>query len=279
MSGLEVDDIDPRALLRSLFERIDQLERHLSGPTAVPWVTESGSSLERDNELTRPFHLGHQVQRLIHVASDHLSGLRRLMGGGSHGQGPGEFVVNVYADYTLARGALEAATVAHWLLLPTSRATRVERTLSLMNQDFFDERRAGERLARLVPNGQEVLADLARRREERAQWVRDVVERAGISADLPRFRLEDAIAEVDARSGRELLLMWKLMSGMAHGRLWAALTLNQITETLDHGDGTVTIRAEGDLPRVVVAVGDAVFALDALLSLFNQRRTAPRCTG
>jgi hypothetical protein len=123
-----------------------------------------------------------------------------------------------------------------------------------------------------------VLADAEQRYESRREWIRETAARADVTGKVPLFKLEAALADVDAASDRNLLIMWKLTSGMAHGRLWAGLTLNRMTETFDHGDDTVTIRSEGDLTRVTVALGDAVSALQSLLRLFELRRTVPRCS-
>lgn len=265
-------------LLHNWFDFIDQLQQHMESATPL-WAVDPDSSIAKDDELTKPFQLGHQVQRLVFVASDHLTAVRRLIGGNPDAQGEAEGVLNVHADYTLIRGALEAAMAAHWLLLPADRTTRIRRCLSLLSQDSFDEFQAAKRLAAVdVVGGPTVLADAEQRYESRREWIRETAGRADVTGKVPLFKLEAALAEVDAASDRNLLIMWKLTSGMAHGRLWAGLTLNTMTETFDHGDDTVTIRSEGDLTRVTVALGDAVSALQSVLRLFELRRTVPRCS-
>lgn len=272
---------DPAVMSQHLrhtwFTYIDQLQGHMES-ASPPWVVDPSSSIAKDDELTAPFQLSHQIQRLVFIAIDHLTAVRRLMGGDPNATGDVQGVLNVNADYTLMRGALEAAMVAHWLLLPADRITRIRRCLSLLSQDFFDEYQAAKRLSEVDGvGGPKVLADAEQRREGRRKWIRQTAERAEVTGNIPIFKLVTALTDVDAASDRNLLIMWKLTSGMAHGRLWAGLTLNTMTETFDHGDDTVTIRSEGDLTRVTVALGDAVSALQSLLRLFELRRTVPGC--
>lgn len=263
-----------RELLVQWFEYIDELQRHLDDGASPPWATESGSSLALDNTLSAPLQIGHQVERLIHVATDHLSAVRGLIAGNSEGGG----VLNVYADYTLIRAALEAAMIGQWLLLPNGRVDRVERCLMLMNQDFFDEDQASKVLAvvDVLPDSEVTTAAEAKHAERKA-WSQAIAHRAGLTRALRRFQLERALSDVDAASERHLLLMWKIASGMAHGRQWAGMTVSQRTETFSHDDDTVTIRLEGDLQRVTVTLGAAVSALQDLMALFNMRRTRPAC--
>ncbi|SDP03696.1 hypothetical protein SAMN04489867_1245 [Pedococcus dokdonensis] len=265
-------------MLQSWFAFIDAMQAQQESAHRL-WPVEPGSSIALDDDLTSPLQVGHQVQRLIHVASDHLTAIRRLLGGEPAASQPSQGVVSVYADYTLVRGALEAAMLGHWILLPSDRIERVRRCLTLMSQDFFDEYKAAERLSMHELGGPQVLAEAKRRHDRGKAAIERVAAQAGIYGPIPRLRIEQALSEVDAATARQLLLMWKIASGMTHGRLWAGLTMSTVTEMADHGDDTVTIRTEGNLLRVTVAVGDAVSALKALLRLFELRRTVPACSG
>lgn len=190
---------------------IKELHEHLNGEL-MPGP-EPASELAADDTAVTPHLVSGLAQGAIAQASDHLEAFRSLL--------QDLRVVHPWAQYTLLRGALENASTALWLVAPDLPDERRFRALRLAARDIMDSRNAEPLHRQKAPSGRthderlEELKTLAapRRRQEVAarpisyqRIVREAAEAAGRDPDLHE-------------------LLWRMLSGLAHGAPWASLSL------------------------------------------------------
>jgi hypothetical protein len=122
---------DARRQLAKIFAMVDKWRERTH---AVPTQPVPGSSLSADDAATAPYQLSHMVGGALLSAVDHFDAFRALVVDAQ--------VVHARAPYTLLRAALENASVAVWLLAPSSRDERILRRLRLQWIDSRDGERA-----------------------------------------------------------------------------------------------------------------------------------------
>ena len=131
------------------------------------------------------------------------------------------------AHYSLLRASLESSVTARWILMPTvSSVERAARGIAVQRESF-DERRKFEEAALRQPPQR---SGKARSGAFRAEILDRAVRRWGI----PRRRLNliDLHREFAQPHGAQLRgdLLYRLLSGFAHGRDWAQLVMSGVVE-------------------------------------------------
>lgn len=217
-----------------------------------------GSDLAGDDALTSPVQLSHLARGSLGQAADHLDAIRTLLFEAQR--------LHTWAPYTLARGALENAATAVWLLAPEDRETRVHRRLRLRVQDLRDEEEFFED-AGLTP-----VRDVAADRELVRQLARDAgVKTDNLFARGPTFTriLDEAQGPAGLSTARAL---WRLSSGIAHGRQWATLSSALAKDVVHQQDDVATVAYTADETVVLGVVNVAVRMTDAGWRLLDRRR-------
>lgn len=226
------------------------------------------TSLATDDARTSPFQTSHAVQMLVNAAIDNLHGVRHLIWG-PRGEWTGEPVIHQAAHYVLARGAIENAAAALWILAPASRADRVTRTLRWHAQNVIDQVNA---LAEISEAEQ---PDLAKRLDRLAE-----IGTAALGSEPPRLRrgytatetLRHATA-LDTQASMPPIFVWRLCSGFAHGRPWASLSFQEIEKHPTVDPDVFAARVTSDLTRALLAPKAGLHLLERVIKLYNVRNT------
>ncbi|MFG6504566.1 hypothetical protein [Microbacterium sp. P05] len=114
----------------------------------------------------------------------------------------------------LVRAAMEAATSVAWFLAPDDVNTRVERIVQLALQDSYDQFRFEG------ANGTEAYE--TRRRQLLAPMIKIGLTEGYFRSN--RYSVTQALVDLEASTGEnDLVPLWSLLSGLAHGRPWAIL--------------------------------------------------------
>jgi hypothetical protein len=248
-------------------ELIDTLVRRAE---AGGWGTvQPRTSLATDDARTSPFQSSHVVQLLLNAATDNLHGVRHMIWG-PLGQQTDQPILHQAAHYLLARGAMENAAAALWILAPPSRAERVTRTLRWHAQNAKDQAQA---LADL-PGA--TVPDLKQRQTRLAE-----VCFAATGSDPARFRPGYTVTETmryvtdleQGRSGFPAIFVWRLCSGFAHGRPWASLSFQDVQTQPTVDPDVFSARMTSDLTRALLAPKHALHLIEQVLKLYAARNT------
>jgi hypothetical protein len=239
----------------------------LSSERRTPEV-EPGSSLAGDAQRSPALQVAHAAWTAFTDSVDHLAALRTLLV-------ETEAPLPVHAPFTLVRSAIENAATAVWLLAPQRRSERLRRRLKLAHHEVWE---SGQAL-KLLPaefagdrSVQEIQAD-----------IRALAVQLGLDPDdvAGRFSYEKVIwtaGEATGVGGDRSVLVWRVGSGIAHGRDWArrmsARHLQVITE-----DDLISTQLTTDVGKVLSAAGYPFTFTNRALWLYEQRRRSPYSSG
>lgn len=212
------DEVQAAAEMEPWFGLVDQLTQ--LSERGSPSV-QAGSAFAEDHARYNWEHLGDWCWQLTDAALDHLHLLRLTAGKPPGGSG----LWHRSAPWSLCRSALESSSQALWLLGPESSAKRVERLLRLIHEDF-EQAAKMQRCSNAADGGNRtdaVPADAA---------LRDLSLRSVGLAEVNKvnaeLKLVDCVRDAAKTAGLvkpdQAELLWRLASGMAHGRLYAPLT-------------------------------------------------------
>ena len=224
------------------------------------WPVAAGSPLAEDDRRSHPFRISHAATVALGAAVDHLHTLTTLV--------VDTRTLHTRGDFTLARGCLENAAYALWIVHPTRRSERLAHGLSWYATDIRDGDAACDELG--IPRPKDL--------DSRIAELKEVANRAGVdeSQALRQLRATQVMKYADAQvSGRPgdlgALFPWRLCSGFAHGRGWASLgALAQ--ERLPHADEGVTLlRQTSSLDRILYPALAGLRLLDAAIETYQER--------
>lgn len=246
----------PLPTTQEVVSRIDELATATA--SGVPEV-EPGSSLARDDADTSPFHLSHAAWTAIVIASDHLIAYRALVVTAQQTQ--------PWAHHTLLRAAIESAVTAVWLLAPSRRTTRIERRLRLATTDI-DESVTAQKLHGLRPPS-------GRTSVQRHNQVSVLARRAGVAGRVKWHGYAEVIrdAAADAHMDPAVLeLVWRLGSGLAHGRSWASIGLLEREHHSDPDDPVQQVAMSAPLDQLNLFAMTALSLTTVARATFERRR-------
>jgi hypothetical protein len=192
---------------------------------------QAGSAMAGDDAKANPYQISHLIAQVTGASVDHLHCLRQSM----RGQQPDSLAIHLQAPFSLARGAIENASTAMWLMAPTARPERLRRRLryewaSIKNAESFLE-----------------AADLPERQgiQKRKDRVLGLITAAGL-VEREVTRNKPGFAEIVAAAGEAVdlvddgrnfpLILWKMGSAIAHGDTWVISTFDlQLLRALEPG--------------------------------------------
>lgn len=214
--------------LSRLADELIERSNHAGGFPTMPGSAMAGDDARLDGyPITSAFHL------TLMAAIDHLHALTSLV--------EVHRMLHVAAPGSLARGVMENAATAFWLIRPPQRNERMTRTLRWFATNAADQGRAvGQREVIGGVPAEEVLGRLREVAETRGIDPREATRRVTSTATI-------AHAEEHARSreGDDVrpMLAWQVCSGFAHGRPWAYLGMSNM-EVNDEEEPSRTSLAE-----------------------------------
>jgi hypothetical protein len=254
--GLGYTEEDAAVHLQLLFAQITrQVAQH---DDQSRWQVRDGSSLFGDDRKSAPYQVSHEVVGLIGSAIDHLHALQNLVEGAN--------VLHPMATFTLARGAIETASAAAWMLAPAQRLDRVGRRLRFALKDNKDSYQASNGMGLTRPKTQ----------EEVSNRILGIGEAAGIALSelRPTVTSTSMVSAAQNIPGapRLLLSMWRICSGFAHGRKWATLSVLDREELSSDPDTKVGLyRLSSNTIGLASALHVAVDVTRAATDLYAQR--------
>ena len=257
------DEPDPSAVAAQWEEiapGIDKMAQRTADPDDFP--ISPGSSLAGDDKASRPYQVSHAARMCLVAGVDHLHAAKALL--------LDLHVLHVAAQFSLVRGSLENLSAAFWILHPTERDERIERTLRWHAQNFKEQHFA------LGPIG---LSDEAKRDAKLAK-LDSVAATRGISTKKVRegYRSSRAVRYAGVRYAEKystrselLLLHWQFCSGYAHGRPWAYLGMSEqeFFETTD--PGVLNVKLTTDPSRLLYPTLAAFQLMNDVVELMQQR--------
>lgn len=256
-----------RWIITDLAPRIDGLQQRWESDDSQ---TEPGSSLAGDDKHSRPFHVSHAVWLSIGHAIDNLIALRTLT---LQGEGNALTVVTrPYAAYPLIRAALENASAGLWVLGGSGRDERLTRRFRLLLTDAGNRDKA---IGLADPSAPSVKA-------KQLDAIRPLITARGlVESDCAVFVGHREIVRGAARVMRtpedEHEAIWRILSGLTHGDMWATHTITDRDDVRVHAsDGDVyTVRTTSSVSNVANLTSIALSTTSNALGLFDRRRASP----
>ncbi|WP_446666609.1 hypothetical protein [Flexivirga sp. B27] len=184
---------------------VDRLAQRLGLPDEFPVL--AGSALAGDETACAAYPVSHAASLCLTAAVDHLHAAKVLVAdAGFH---------HLAASSTLARGVIENAATGYWMLMPRRRDERVTRALRWYLRNAHDQEEAAKGIA---DAGGATEAEVRKK-------IREASDRRGLDwAEVTsRLYATSIIREVEEETRLPLLFLWRVCSGLAHGRPWAYL--------------------------------------------------------
>jgi hypothetical protein len=222
---------------------------------------EAGSPLTGDDKHSSPHHVSHAVRTEITAAVDHLHALSVLVCTSGF--------LHLAAPATLARGALETASTAIWIMSPRGRDERITRALKWTVLDIKDSDRAA------IDAGVPITTPL----QDRLDKVEIVAVRRGLDfRQIKRgYKSTEAVAAAEAHTNSSfgVVLPWRLCSGSAHGRRWPQLVLMELEKHPTVDPRVTNVKLENDFGRLLSIAIPAAHTVSDAVELFDQKARKP----
>jgi hypothetical protein len=233
---------------------IDKMAERIGDPD--DFSVSPGSSLSGDDNKSSPYCVSHAARMCLVGGVDHLHAAKSLV--------LDLQVLHADAVYSLVRGSLENLAVAFWILHPTFRNERIERTLRWHARNF------NEQLIALEPLG---LADVSTRDAKLAKLDAIAIPRGISTAEVRAgYRSSRAVKYAEEHSPDSApLLPWQLCSGLAHGRPWAILGMSEQEQYETADPGVLNLRLTSDLSRVLYPTLAAFRLMVDVVKLLQKR--------
>lgn len=248
------DEQEERAT-RILFERFGRLDDWHGVVDAL--VARPRTVLAGDDRATSYETVSELVRSNLVFVLDHFDALKLMIQDGQS--------LMTMAPLTLLRAALESTGLAMWLIGSEARDERVLRALQAAYEANIDVIRAEAELSGVTPTSGAPV-DAVKRLEE-LRDARPTLRGKNLKPPSISERLGDTKAYFD--SGRYSLLgLWKVASGMAHGRRAMMIHLLDF-EQLSVGEETVHLRATSSVSLVAGLYSMCEAHMVQVLARFN----------
>lgn len=242
------------------------------------------SQLALDNAASGWRQVSHGLTHQLHHAADTLTALAVLI------PPEGPITIPYVAHYPIARSALEAASLALWILAPEDPRMRVERHI----RNAWREVSADAELKAVAMR--EIAADpalgltakLDRGRKETKAWkkkhvtqIRACAKRVGVSDPTQSDRtvgfaeiVRDASAVTGVRPAFAEMV-WREISGLSHPSMMRAMNTMNVEEIVDHGDGTLGAMFTSNTAKGKYSIEAAMLTFTTAVELFGRRAITP----
>lgn len=265
-------------LLRDLQVALSSVDRWLLRNHECGWVVNPDSQLADDDRLSDPFQLSHAIVSAIGIALDHAIALRTLVEGCRTCSPNGmNFLLNSY--YSILRGVIENALRAVWLASPPTQAERVLRRLQLQADNVWNSENAAKAIRAPLPKARDVrverIKEIARRAGVNSNGAvkrvsySSIVRQAGAAiSKLPIYQAQPGDRETEMADHVEAL--WRGCSGMAHGDIWAQLSLHD-KHIVNQSANVATLKTTISTRAITTFTSEAFHMIDLAVHLFDQR--------
>lgn len=278
-------DHDEELELRKILELLGRAARWVTltggkSPSRA-WKVEPGSSLAEDNRRTRPYHLSHAAWHALTVAVDHSICLRNSLLG-ERTEERLALNLHTHAQASLARGAIENAARAVWLIAPANRMTRVTRRLALEAANMRHayalrdlcgahhprpkEQREKQLKGILLKAGLPVQMESGRTR----QWAEDAAVKRALRS--PQYsEIVRGAGELTGIGGSLAEFLWSGASALAHGDEFGTHGLLDRVIVGREDTNVNLVQVTGSTKFLFRIVSGAVVMLDRGFQVFKSR--------
>ncbi|MDJ0005540.1 hypothetical protein QM616_22710 [Rhodococcus fascians] len=235
-------------VIRECFPVLDEIQA-----ASMMFTPAQGSELELDDAAWIPQSLSQSAYRAVTAALDHLQAVRVHIDRTRP-------VLFPFAQLSLCRPALIAASLAVWLLSPAERQERIERHRISIADELRNYERYLSELTQLDPSHENTASVLEQVRlrlfeinaelgiTSKKDWARlrvSTTDQIDIAADVLGTRLAESGRYEDGPRllAKEVKLSWQATSGAAHGLTWqinGTSSIEQAGEADEHGRALFT---------------------------------------
>lgn len=203
-----------------------KMDEYRDEPATGSIAAKELAALSDPTPVKTAFYQG--VHRLV-AAGDHCFALERLLRPSAQSHAP----------WTIARGVLEASSVAKWLLDPSlDTNTRLSRSMSLRLLSLREQKKFANTTLDQRPETSRFLGNVSSHSEDRIEHVVSQAKRLGIREKRDaKDRLQGFGEGIPNKVDLTQLIfrdawVYRMLSGVAHGEAWAtmSLTMRRVSE-------------------------------------------------
>ncbi len=244
----------------------------------------SGSQIALDNAASGWRQVSHALTHQLNHAADTLNALTILI------PATGPVTLPYVAHYSVARSALEAASLALWILAPDDPRVRIERHIrNAWREVSADAELKAVALKSAAADPSMGLSQmLDKGRKQTKAWKQKHVTQIrgcakGIGVPDPTLSnhtvgfaeiVRDASAAAGVR-GDFGEMVWREISGLSHPSMMRSVLSQGVEEIVDHGDGTLGAVFTSDATKGKYSIEAALLAFTNAVQLFGQRKIRP----
>lgn len=282
---VSISDPDELAGVEALRGRLALVPDALARWNRVAKVhPKSGSQIAMDDAVCGWRQLSHATTHQLNHAADTLNALTVLI------PVDGPLTLPYVAHFAVARSALEAASLALWIVSPEAPRTRVERHLrNAWREVSADAELTAVAMAAIAKDpslGLTPKLDLGRKQAKarkrkhidqiRASAIRIGVDDPTLSSRTVGFgEIVRSATEAVGMRGAFGEMVWREISGLTHPSMMRSVTAMDREEIVDHGDGTIGALFTGNTSKAKYSVEAAYLAFTLAVDLFGQRKVKP----
>lgn len=283
--SVPINDAAELAAIQSLRERLALVPSAIKRWDRIAKIQPArGSEVALDDEATAWRNLSHALSHQLNHAADTLNALTVLI------PPEGPLALPYVAHYAVARSALEAASLAMWVVHPDDPRLRVERHLRNAWREVSAEAAMTSAMLKAIANdpAMGLMNMLDKGRKQDRAFKRKHVGQIRTSA--LRIGLDDptqsahtvGFAEIVRESTNAVGLrgvygeiVWRELSGLSHPSLMRSVRSMDLEEVIDHGDGTVGAMFTSNMSRAKYSVEAAYLAFTGAVEIFAARKIRP----
>ena len=244
----------------------------------------SGSQIALDDAASGWRQVSHGLAHQLNHAADTLNALTVLI------PPTGPLTLPYVAHYPVARSALEAASLALWILAPEDPRLRIERHIRNAWREVSadaDMKAVVFKAAAADPSmGLSSMLDKGRKqtkswKNKHVTQIRACAKRVGVTDPTLTDRtvgFAEIVREASAATGVRGVygeMVWREISGLSHPSTMRSVHSQSIEEVVDHGDGTLGAVFTSDAVKGKYSVEAAFLAFTTAVDLFGQRKIRP----
>jgi hypothetical protein len=257
-----VSDRDSRARIARQLIMLEDIAEHAKN--AIPTNLENpGSPLTLDDKALEPYHLSHVVANCLTNAADVLATARLVL------DDDGAIRVPVIGIYPLMRSALEASSLAIWLLSPDEPHIRRSRALAVRWTDLvYDDTNLKAVISAYSEHSKEDRSIKARLLRENVRNVRRKKDRLTKVAESLSIEIEDRpgfgpiigdTADFVGLPVGQLRGTYGILSGLTHPSLSGTVRMSTVNrQERSKADGTLVVNISADLSTIAFAIDAAI---------------------
>ena len=279
---VSIDDPDDLAAVEALRGRLSLVPDAIARWDRVAKVPPNrGAQIALDDAASGWRQLSHGVSHQLNHAADTLNALTVLI------PPQGAVTLPYVAHYSVARSALEAASLALWIVAPDDPRTRLERHLrNAWREVCADAELTAVAMAAVRDDpslGLTSMLDRGRkqakaRKKKHVDQIRASARRIGVDDPTQSSRtvgfaeiVRESTAAVGMR-GAFGEMVWREISGLTHPSMMRSIMAMDREEIVDHGDGTIGALFTGNAGKAKYSVEAAYLAFTQAVEVFGRRK-------